>query len=194
MTNSPAIFESLEARRLFSNSVLQWNSVALDAIRADRTPPPLAARNLAMMHIAIADAVNGIVPSFASYLPGNGGGRRAASIDAAVASAAHDVLISVFPAQGLAFDTHLQADLSAIPDGPAENSGMAFGRQAARRVLADRLHDGADALVAYEIRTAPGDWQPTPPAYQQTPVGPLNLPRAVRRRSTATPTPRRSMR
>ena len=74
MTNGPAMFESLEDRRLLSNSVLQWNSVALDAIRADRTPPPLAARNLAMMHIAIADAVNGIVPSFASYLPGNGGG------------------------------------------------------------------------------------------------------------------------
>src|SRR5205814_9517145 len=136
MTNGPAMFESLEDRRLLSNSVLQWNSVALDAIRADRTPPPLAARNLAMMHIAIADAVNGIVPSVASYLPGSGGGPRAASIDAAVASAAHDVLISVFPEQALAFETALEVALAAIPDGPAENSGMAFGRQAARRVLA----------------------------------------------------------
>jgi hypothetical protein len=136
---------------------LQW---------ADLTPPPLVARNLAMVHIAIADAVDRIAPSFASNLPGNGGGRRAASIDAAVALAAHDVLTSVFPEQALAFDTHLQADLLAIPDGPAENSGVAIGRKAARRVLADRLHDGADALVAHEIRTAPGDWQPTPPSYR----------------------------
>ena len=117
MTNRPTMFESLEDRRLLSNSVLQWNSVALDAIRSDRTPPPLAARNLAMMHIAIADAVNGIVPSFASYLPGNGGGPRAASIDAAVASAAHDVLISVFPEQALAFENALEVALTPSVQG-----------------------------------------------------------------------------
>src|SRR5687767_1038232 len=40
--------------------VLQWNEVALQAIRADKTPPPLAARNLAIVHLAIYDAVNSI--------------------------------------------------------------------------------------------------------------------------------------
>ncbi len=39
MASAPAIFESLEDRKLFSTSVSEWNSVALDAIRADRTPP-----------------------------------------------------------------------------------------------------------------------------------------------------------
>jgi membrane-associated phospholipid phosphatase len=171
MSNPPVTLESLEDRKLFSNSVLQWNSVALDAIRALGTPPPLAARDLAMVHIAIADAVDGIVPSFDSYLPGKGG-PRGASIDAAVASAAHDVLSSVFPAQARAFDSDLKAALATIPDGPAQNSGVAFGRQEARRVLADRLHDGADAVAPYTIGTAPGDWQPTPPGYQQTPLFP----------------------
>jgi len=171
MIGAKAIVEALEDRKLLSNSVLLWNSVALDAIRAERTPPPLAARDLAMMHVAVADAVDGIVPSFDGYLPGNGGPRDA-SVDAAVAQAAHDVLADVFPAEAQVFDTDLQAALAGIPSGHAKSSGTAFGRQEARRVLADRLHDGADAIVPYTSETAPGDWQPTPPAYQQGPLLP----------------------
>ena len=37
-----------------------WNNAALDAIRADRTVPPVASRSLAIAHAAIYDAVNGI--------------------------------------------------------------------------------------------------------------------------------------
>src|SRR5437763_674719 len=40
--------------------VLRWNETALNAIRAEGTPPPLAARNLAIVHAAIYDAVNAI--------------------------------------------------------------------------------------------------------------------------------------
>ena len=37
------------------DAVLVWNDTVLEAIRADRTPPPLAARNLAMVHAAVYD-------------------------------------------------------------------------------------------------------------------------------------------
>ena len=40
--------------------VTDWNTLALNAIRTNRTAPPIAARNLAILHIAIYDAVNGI--------------------------------------------------------------------------------------------------------------------------------------
>src|SRR2546423_779664 len=38
--------------------VLRWNEAALFAIRTERTPAPVAARNLALMHTAVYDAVN----------------------------------------------------------------------------------------------------------------------------------------
>jgi len=55
------LFESLESRTLCSSDpVLEWNSILLDSIRASKTPPPYAARNMAIVHIAIYDAVNAI--------------------------------------------------------------------------------------------------------------------------------------
>src|SRR5262245_62016000 len=43
-----------------ADMVLRWNDVALSAIRADRTPPPMAARNLAIVHGAVYEAVNAV--------------------------------------------------------------------------------------------------------------------------------------
>jgi hypothetical protein len=40
--------------------VTDWNSAALDAIRANRTPPPRASRALAILHASIYDAIDGI--------------------------------------------------------------------------------------------------------------------------------------
>jgi len=40
--------------------ITDWNNAALDAIRADHTAPPIALRSLAILHVAIYDAVNGI--------------------------------------------------------------------------------------------------------------------------------------
>ncbi|MBV8266141.1 MAG: hypothetical protein JO252_07430, partial [Planctomycetaceae bacterium] len=49
------------------NSVITWNAAALQAIRVDNTPPPQAARNLAMVQAAVFDAVNAIVPTAEEY-------------------------------------------------------------------------------------------------------------------------------
>ena len=38
--------------------VIDWNNVALEAIRVDRTSPPKAARALACVHVAMFDAIN----------------------------------------------------------------------------------------------------------------------------------------
>ena len=40
--------------------VTDWNNAALDAIRAGSTAPPIASRSLAILHVSIYDAVNGI--------------------------------------------------------------------------------------------------------------------------------------
>jgi hypothetical protein len=45
-----------------------WNNAALDAIRAGNTAPPIASRSLAILHVSIYDAVNGIARTHEPYL------------------------------------------------------------------------------------------------------------------------------
>jgi hypothetical protein len=52
----------------YADVVTEWNTVALNVIRAQRTPPPTASRVLAILHVSIYDAVNGIERSHEPYL------------------------------------------------------------------------------------------------------------------------------
>ena len=47
--------------------LIDWNTTALNAVRAGKTNPPLAARNLAMVQLAVYDAVNSIDPLYQPY-------------------------------------------------------------------------------------------------------------------------------
>ncbi len=47
--------------------VLTWNNTALEIIRRDNTPPPVAARNLAIMHVAMYDAISAVAGSHTPY-------------------------------------------------------------------------------------------------------------------------------
>jgi hypothetical protein len=163
-TNIPRVVECLERRDLLAaDAVLVWNSVTLDAIRTDKTPPPKASRDLAIVHAAIYDAVNAIDRTHQVYAV-NALASPTTSHEAAVAAAAHAALSSLFPAQQATFDAQLQADLAAIPDGQAEDLGIALGNDVATQLLALRASDGSDLVVPYTPGTNPGDWIPTPPA------------------------------
>ena len=157
--------EQLEPRDLLaSDMVIAWNDVALQAIRVALTAPPIVARNLAIVHTAVYDAVNAIERTHRPYavdvpaLPGT-------SAEAAVAAAAHTALVALFPTQTATFDAQFTASLTTIPDGPSEDAGVALGNLVANRILALRANDGASVLVTYTPGTDPGDWQPTPAAF-----------------------------
>jgi len=162
---SSACVETLEARTLMAaDTVLQWNAVAVEATRVARLSPNVQTRALAMVQGAVFDAVNGIEGGYAPYLVT----RRApiwASEQAAAAVAAHGVLVSLMPAQQATLDAALASSLAAVPDGPAENAGVAFGKLVADRMLAERADDGSTDVVTYVPGTGPDDWQPTPPAF-----------------------------
>jgi hypothetical protein len=55
--------------------------------------------------------------------------------------------------------------LANVADGAAKDAGTAVGREVAAKLLDLRNNDGIDAKVAYTPGTAPGAWQPTPPAF-----------------------------
>lgn len=143
--------------------VLQWNEAALQAIRAAKTPPPLAARHLAIVHIAMVDAVAGVRHTCRPFEV-EVNAPAGTSADAAAAAAAHQVLIDLYPARTRQFDEILAKALVDV-DEDAVEKGLTLGRYVAKEVLAWRAEDGADRAVRFTPKHGPGEWAPTPPAY-----------------------------
>lgn len=86
-----------------------------------------------------------------------------ASTDAAIATAAHDVLVAIVPqAQWAALDTALTTSLAAVPDGAGEDEGVRAGRAAAAAMVDLRRGDGFMSPFTFNLGTEPGDWRPSP--------------------------------
>src|SRR5262249_49824666 len=162
--------EPLDDRCLLSaDVVLEWNQVLLDTLKADRLLPLYFAREAAIVHAAVYDAVNAIdrsyTPLFADVRAPGG-----ASLEAAAAQAAHDTLVALSPAHRETLDAILAADLAGIPPGRAR-LGIAVGQAVARQILAWRSTDGSALHGDYHLVDEPGHWQPTPPLFAD-PVAP----------------------
>lgn len=149
----PRLSHGIKPRsRLGLDSVRRWNDIALDANAVDHARsvpdepeqlgPVRTARAFAIVHIAIFDAVNAIAGGYRGYA----GPRQVTeptSIEAAVAQAAHDTLVALFPSQATGFDRLLAQDLSPIRNGHAKGNGIDLGRRAAAAILALRASDGS---------------------------------------------------
>ena len=146
------------------DAVSRWNDAALDAIRLQRTSPPVAARALAIVHTAIFDAVNGIARTYEPYFVPSAV-PASASPEAAASAAAHDTLVSLFPSLDATFDALHGEILASIANGPQKTRGAAWGATVAEKILEWRRHDAADAPVDPPSGTDPGDWRPTPPLF-----------------------------
>jgi hypothetical protein len=143
--------------------VTDWNRAALDAIRRNGTPPPVASRALAVLHVAVYDAVNGISRTHDAYRV-ESAVPRSASPEAAAAAAAHTVLAALFPANATSFDALYGSGLAAISQGPHKAAGVAWGQRVAAEILLWRSSDNATATVPLPPETL-GSWQGTPPAF-----------------------------
>ena len=132
-----------------------WNRIATDASGLDHTPlapgenrifgeqrgPGRATRALAIVHIAMFDAMNAVVGGYRGYSPGITAA-PGASADAAIAQAAHDTLAALFTSQAHTFDAALAADLAAL--GPrGKVAGIDLGHRAAAAIIARRANDGS---------------------------------------------------
>jgi hypothetical protein len=164
-----------------ANPVLDWNINAVNAIGNPVTPPvtnpptppglgqppPIAVIHLAMVHGAIYDALNAIDGGHEPYLSGLPSA-PGASKGAAVAAAAHDVLLALpAPAPGnpdpmRASVAELYGDyVDEIPDGPAKSQGIAIGQAAAAAMNAARADDGRFVGTAlWPTGTLKGEWRP----------------------------------
>ena len=173
------------ARRHWAASetaVLRWNDVAIDSSGIDHTPvspaetrvfgeqlgPGRSARAMAIVHIAIFDAVNAITGSHRGYtaLPRV---PEPASMEAAVAQAAHDTLVALYPSQTASLDDLLAEDLGRmrLVRPAVKAAGIALGKRSAAAILALRTADGSQhaepRMVAdYVPDNQPGQWRQDP--------------------------------
>jgi hypothetical protein len=159
-----------------ADAILDWNQHGLVAVLAARQAPPDGARSMAVMHVAMFNAVNAIERRYRSY----GFEVRAppgASGAAAAASAAHAVLLALFPEQGAALDLTYAAFVEQIAGTAGIEAGADLGEQAARHCLALRANDGVGAANHYQPATTPGVYVPTtlPASYDWREVKPWAL-------------------
>jgi PAP2 superfamily len=142
-----------------ANVVTDWDEKAVAFIQP-RMVPPVAYRAMAIVHIAMFDAVNSIEPLYRPYyaqLPAT----RETSKDAAAAAAASAVLTKLLPDVASDIQAALKSYLSAIPESGAKSDGIKLGDAVAAKILEARAADGSSAPDAYRPVTTPGLYIPT---------------------------------
>ena len=143
--------------------ILQWNRVLMGTIRTPGQQPPtiMPVRSYAMMHAAMFDAVNSIDGTYTPYLTDVPGSKNA-SLEAAAAQAAHDVLAALYPTRLEVFDAELATSLEGIEEHRAQQ-GIRVGQIIAERLLAVRAADGWNVTPPpYVLPPTTGNWQPAP--------------------------------
>jgi hypothetical protein len=160
---------------------LDWNSYAVDAVRAARTldgvPPGGAPRALyqiegmiymAYVEAAVYDAVTKIEHRYRPYHHFEVGAGNA-SVQAAVASAAYSTLVHYLGDPSGTLAAHYAASIAALPADKTTTRGVAVGAAAAADIERLRTGDGLDASTAvfggpftYDASNA-GQWQVVPP-------------------------------
>ena len=148
-----------------ADEVIRWNQVATDSATANKVDPLTESRIFAILHLAIHDAVNAVQPRYQPYLPTGPSAPVDASVDAAVAGAAHEALVALLPAGKESFDIAFEESLGRVPESPRKEAGVEIGRAAAAAVLAARENDGANRTIEYTPGTEPGKYCPTPPDF-----------------------------
>jgi len=147
-----------------SDPILLWNEIALEANRVshtngqgEQTGPTLSSRALAIVHLAMYDTYAGVdvAANLPRYIPNPPSPAPGASVDAAVAAAAHRTLSKFFPSQVPFFDSILDGA------GNKSDAGHGFGEAVADAILADRMNDPG-ASGPYKPSPARGKHRPDP--------------------------------
>jgi hypothetical protein len=154
-------------------AIADWSLIAQNTIVAvGRRFPGEAAVFMGIVHATIYDVVVAIEGGYRPYaitptVPPN------TSVEAAVATAAHRVLVGRFPDQQFGpngLDNVYFAYLDGIPDGEAKTNGVLVGEEVGVRMLELRNNDGLDSKEHYAQRPpGPGVYEPIAP--MTTPLG-----------------------
>lgn len=144
-----------------ADAVVDWNEITVASVTAGR-PGPIGVVDIALVHIAVHDAVQAMDRRFEPYfaeVPVSRVDRMKGSRSAAVAAAAHDVLIGMYPAQAATLDATYFTYLAN--HGLTGDPGIAVGQQVAARVLPLRRTNPNPLPSPFVGGNAVGVWRPT---------------------------------
>ena len=165
-----ALFAFTAPRSATADEVVDWNLKGFEATAAGGQNAILVSRTMAMMHLAVHDALNAVDRRYEPYLY-QARTEQPADANAALAAAARDTLAGVIPgwgkpdqqAKALAIvEVAYAAALAKIPEGSPKTNGITVGQAAALAMLTARKTDGSRAASTYALVTGPGKWQPHP--------------------------------
>lgn len=180
--DDPAVTPTVDLRL----TLRHWNQIAIDASGLDHAPPNVgpphvrgenlgpgrSARAMAIIHIAMFEAMNAIQGGYQSYI-GLAPAPAGSSVKAAIAQSMHDTLVALFPSQAPLFADDLEHDMSSLAEGPAKTNGSAVGAQAAALILLQRTNDGSQLPEpVYGVDYIPSD---QPGAWRQDPISQVPL-------------------
>jgi hypothetical protein len=152
-----------------ADAVTDWNAITVDAINTGRPGPgPIGVVDVALVQIAVHDAVQAIDRRFEPYLVEVAGARGRRS--AAVAAAAHDMLVGMFPAQADTLDATYFTYLAN--HGLSGDPGILVGQKVALRVLPLRRVNPNPLPPPFVGGNNLGQWRPTPSYLGNPPVPP----------------------
>lgn len=145
--------------------VLDWTALMIDAIRLDTTGPTLSTRNLAMLHLAMYDALNAIDARHQPYRV-QAAPPAGADPEIAVVGAAYEILKILYPNVQARADSLYEDFVTAHPATAVLTNSLAYGAGVGGAMLDDRSEDGSATQVPYIPSELPGRWRRTPPFYR----------------------------
>lgn len=157
-----------------ADAVTFWNDLTVRAVTAGR-PGAIGFLDVALVQAAVHDAVQAIEGRYEPYHVTIGD--AAGSPAAAVAAAAHGVLVGLYPAQQGALDAEYLTYLAT--NGLEDDPGVSVGEQAASALLTQYRGVPNPPMPPYVGGTAPGEWRPTPSEIGHPPSPPPFSPMAI---------------
>ena len=144
--------------------MLHWNATAFVTLQGPTYDPMMASRILAMVHLAMHDALNGIAPVYETYALQQLD--KKADPVAAISAAAHEVLVASVPDKKEQLDAALAEAVKDVKSNDAKERGLALGRIAGKAIVALRAADDIFQNPIVEINNPlePGRYQPVPPS------------------------------
>jgi len=172
MSRLLALVAALAAAPARADVSWDWTEIALASGANAKHLPFVQTRTMAMMHLAIFEAINGIDGPYRPYLqnlPATpktavasvAAGREEDGRTSRAAVAAHEVLATIFPEQKAVIDAAPEKSLAGV-DAAARDAALAEGRTIGQATLSLRANDGSSAPNTVRPLTTPGKYVPTP--------------------------------
>ena len=158
-----------------------WNDLSMRLVADDHTGNPIlgnqagpthTSRAMAMIHLAMHDAVGGVTGKFAPYLTKLPKPTLPVSLEAAVNRAAAETAMALYPGHAATIAAAFaSAPVPETATAIERKNGTDFGKLVADAMMAERSTDGSEVCKHYAYSKDPGRHRPDPHSPGQQVLG-----------------------